>query len=430
MPEDSHLLKLKETDQQSADLRRKNKKWIMVVLLAAGIMAAVVGVRMRNTAETARTAQEGSKASRVIPVAAAPVAQRDLPIYLDGLGNVAAFKTVTVRSQVDGRLEQVLFREGQEVRRGELLAQIDSRPFQIQLRQAEGALARDSALLKSGKLNLERFIALREQKLIAQQQVDDQQAAVGQLEGAVRVDEAQIENAKLNIDYARIVAPIDGITGVRLVDPGNIIRANDQTGLVLITQLDPIAVLFTLPAENLPKVAEQMRAGPLSVEAYSQDGDTQLARGKLELIDNQINAATATMRMKAVFPNPKRLLWPNQFVKTRLLLTVRKNAIVVPATAVQRGPKGLFVYVIRADQTVEMRPVEVELTQGDLSLVRSGLKPGEQVVTDGQNQLRPDSRVQPRDNPTAPPAGGAPAPGSTAGAPPPQQGAPQKGNRS
>ena len=278
MPEDSHLLKLKETGRQSADLRRKNKKWLILLLLAAGI-AAVVGLRMRNAAETTRTAQEGNKAPRIIPVVAAPVAQRDVPIYLEGLGTVTAFKTVTLRSQVDGRLEQVLFREGQEVRRGDLLARIDSRPFQIQLRQAEGALARDGALLKSGKLNLERFITLREQKLIAQQQVDDQQAAVGQLEGAVRVDEAQIENARLNIDYARIVAPIDGITGVRLVDPGNVIHASDQTGIVLITQLDPITVLFTLPSENLPTVAEQMRAGPLSVEAYSRDGDVQLAKG-------------------------------------------------------------------------------------------------------------------------------------------------------
>lgn len=418
MPEDSHLLKLKETNRPSADLQRRSRKWIVFLLLSAGIAAAVVGIRMRNAAETTRTAQEGSKAPRIIPVAAAPVVQRDIPIYLDGLGTVIAFKTVTVRSQVDGRLEQVLFREGQEVRRGDLLAQIDSRPFQIQLRQAEGALARDSALLKSGKLNLERFITLREQKLIAQQQVDDQQAAVGQLEGAVRVDEAQVENARLNIDYARIVAPIDGITGVRLVDPGNIIHANDQTGIVLITQLDPISILFTLPSENLPTVAEQMRAGPLPVEAYSRDGDVLLAKGKLELIDNQINAATATMRLKAVFPNPKRLLWPNQFVKARLLVTTRKNAVVVPATAIQRGPKGLFVYVIKPDQTVEMRPVEVELTQGDLSLIRSGLKPGEQVVTDGQNQLRPDSKVQPRESSTPPPQ------------PPPTNTASPKGNRS
>ena len=389
----------------------KQKVWTIAALLAAaGIIAALVAARLRAATEASRSAPGAGQAARVVPVVAAPVVERDVPIYLDGLGNVAAYKTVMVKSQVDGRLDEVSFREGQEVHRGDRLAQIDPRPFLIQLRQAEGALARDSALLHSGRLNLERFATLREQKLIAQQQLDDQQAAVGQLEGAVRVDEAQIESAKLNLEYARIVSPLDGVTGVRLVDPGNLVHASDATGIVVITQLDPIAVVFTLPAENLPQVAEQMRGGSLSVEAYSRDGEIPLATGKLELIDNQINAATATMRLKAVFPNPKRLLWPNQFVKTRLLLTTRKNVLVVPATAVQRGPKGLFVYVIKPDQTVEARPVEVELTQGDLAVIRSGLKTGEPVVTDGQNQLRPDSRVQSRGTerpaPQAAPRGG------------------------
>jgi multidrug efflux system membrane fusion protein len=374
--------------------------------------------RMNKTPETPQTAAPGGKTDRVIPVIAAPVVAQDVPIYLDGLGNVAAYKTVTIKSQADGRLDQVLFREGQEVRRGDLLAQIDPRPFLIQLRQAEGALARDSALLRNGKLSLERLMKLREQNLIAQQQVDDQQASVGQLEGAVRVDEAQIENAKLNIDYARIVSPIDGITGVRLVDPGNIVRATDQTGIVLITQIDPISVLFTLPSENLPKVSEQMRLGPLTVEAYSRDGEISLAKGKLELIDNQINVTTATMRLKSVFQNPQRLLWPNQFVKARLLLTTRKNALVVPAPAVQRGPKGTFIYVIKSDQTVEARPIEIELTQGDITIIRSGLKADEQVVTDGQNQLRPGSKVQPRGTEQpAPPAGAAPQAPSPSGTP-------------
>ncbi|MBI3804234.1 MAG: efflux RND transporter periplasmic adaptor subunit [Nitrospirae bacterium] len=398
------------------------------------MIAAVIAARLRAAPDAGRSAQgpgSGGPAARAVPVIAAPVVERDMPIYLEGLGNVAAYKSVTVKSQVDGRLNEVSFREGQEVRRGELLAQIDPRPFLIQLRQAEGALARDSALLQSGKLNLERFATLREQKLIAQQQVDDQRAAVGQLEGAVRVDEAVIESAKLNLEYARIISPIDGVTGVRQVDPGNLIRATDQNGIVLITQLDPISVLFTLPAENLTRVAEQMRGGALRVDAYSQDGETLLATGKLELIDNQINVNTATMRLKAVFPNPKRLLWPNQFVKTRLLLTTNKNAMVVPSPAVQRGPKGLFVYVIKSDQTVEARPVEVALTQGDLTVIRSGLKVGEQVVTDGQNQLRPDSKVQPRsgDRP-GPPSGAASAPGvpsASGGATPPSGTTPPAG---
>src|SRR5579884_1065516 len=404
---------------------------IVLILVLAGITAVIVAARLRAATDANRSTQgagqgsgqnAGNPAARAVPVIAAPVAERDVPIYLDGLGNVIAYKTVTVKSQVDGRLNEVLFREGQEVRRGEVLAQIDPRPFQIQLNQAEGALARDKALLESGRRNLERFATLREQKLIAQQQEDDQRAAVGQLEGAVRIDEAQIESAKLNLEYARIVSPIDGITGVRQVDPGNLVHATDQSGIVLITQLDPISVIFTLPAENLTKVAMEMRNGPLRVDAYSQDGAILLATGKLELIDNQINVNTATMRLKATFPNPKRLLWPNQFVKTRLLLTTRKNAIVVPAPAVQRGPKGLFVYVIKPDQTVEARPVEVALTQGEITVLQSGVKPGEQVVTDGQNQLRPDSKVQPRsaDRPTSSP-GGAPAPGappSSGGAPP------------
>lgn len=408
---------------------RRKTGFIIVLLAVAGIAAAVVAARLRAAPEAGRSnpgagAPGGNPAARVVPVIAAPVAERDVPIYLDGLGNVAAYRTVVVKSQVDGRLNEVLFREGQEVRRGEVLAQIDPRPFQIQLNQAEGALARDKALLESGRRNLERFTTLREQKLIAQQQEDDQRAAVGQLEGAVRIDEAQIESAKLNLEYARIVSPIDGITGVRQVDPGNLVHATDQNGIVLITQLDPIAVLFTLPAENLTRVAEEMRNGPLRVDAYSQDGATLLATGKLELIDNQINVNTATMRLKAIFPNPKRLLWPNQFVKTRLLLTTRKNAVVVPSQAVQRGPKGLFVYVIKLDQTVEARPVEVALTQGEVTLLQSGVKPGEQVVTDGQNQLRPDSKVQLRSGDrTGPPSGAAPSPG----APPSSNAAPPAG---
>lgn len=395
---------------------RRKTGFIIVLLTVVGIVAAVVAARLRAAPEAARSSQgagqgAGNPAARAVPVIAVPVREQDVPIYLDGLGNVAAYRTVSVKSQVDGRLNEVLFREGQEVRRGEVLAQIDPRPFLIQLRQAEGALARDQALLESGRRNLERFTTLREQKLIAQQQEDDQRAAVGQLEGAVRIDEAQIENAKLNLEYARIVSPIDGITGVRQVDPGNLVHATDQNGIVVITQLDPISVIFTLPAENLTRVAEQMRRGPLRVEAYSQDGVTQLATGTLEVIDNQINVNTATMRLKATFPNPKRLLWPNQFVKARLLLTTDKNAIVVPAPAVQRGPKGLFVYVIKPDQTVEARPVEVALTQGDLTVIRSGLKAGEQVVTDGQNQLRPDSKVQPRSGDrTGSPSGAAPGP--------------------
>jgi multidrug efflux system membrane fusion protein len=349
----------------------------------------------RSAGSTAQSSGPGGGA-RVIPVSAAQVAQRDLPIYLDGLGNVSAFKTITVRAQVDGRLDAVLFREGQAVKRGQVIAQIDPRPFEIQLHQAEGALARDAAQLKDAQLNFERNKNLRERKLIAQQLVDDQAALVGQLEGTTRIDRAAIETARLNLDYARIVAPIDGVTGVRSVDAGNLVRSSDPGGLVVIAQLDPIAMLFTLPEDNLPSVMQEMQAGPLPVEAWSRDGATKLGTGQLAVVDNQINSATATMRLKAVFPNPQHLLWPNQFIKARLHLTTRKNALVVPATVVQRGPDGTFAYVIGQDQTVQPRPVEVDLTQGDVSVIAKGLSPGELVVVDGQNQLRPGSKVAPR----------------------------------
>jgi multidrug efflux system membrane fusion protein len=346
-------------------------------------------------------------------VVAAQAQKKDVPIYLDGLGNVTAFKTVTVRSQVDGRLEQVLFREGQTVRAGEQIARIDQRPFLNQLHQAQGALSRDEAQLRSARLNLERYRALREEKLIAQQQVDDQQALVGQTEGAVQVDRALIDAAKLNLDYANIRSPLEGVTGMRQVDPGNLIRANDPNGLVVITQLDPIAMIFSLPQDDLPRVMHELARGPMEVEAWSRDGGIKLAAGRLALVDNQINAATSTMRLKAIFPNPQRLLWPNQFVKARLLLTTRKDALVVPSTVPQRGPEGTFAYVISADQTVQPRPIELELTQGDLAIVARGLQPGELVVADGQSQLRPGGPVVVQQPQSAQPAremGRAPGP--------------------
>ena len=334
-------------------------------------------------------------AARVVPVAAAKVEQRDLPVWLEGLGSVAAFKTITVRTQVDGRLEAVLFKEGQAVKRGQVLAQIDARPWQIQLQQAEGALARDNAQLRAAQLNLRRNQDLLERKLIAAQTVDDLAALEGQFEGAVRIDKAAVASARLNLDYARITSPIDGVTGVRLVDPGNIVHAADP-GLVVIAQLDPISLLFTLPEDLLPAVMHQLSAGAMPVEAWSRDGSQKLATGQLALVDNQINAATATMRLKAVFPNPQHALWPNQFIKARLLLTTRKGALTVPSTVVQRGPDGTFAWVIQADQTAQPRPIEVDLTQGDTSIISRGLAAGEEVVVDGQSQLKPGSKVAPR----------------------------------
>ncbi len=377
---------------------RRNRWWMVLVAIAVAA-AAVWGVRARSGASSSAAGSRGqeAQAARPVPVVAVAVARRDVPIFLEGLGNVTAFKMVTVKTQVDGRLDQVLFREGQLVRRGEVLAQIDPRPFQIQLHQGEGALARDEAQLAGARRNLARYEALAEQKLIARQQVDDQAAAVGQLEGAVQIDRAAIETARLNLDYARIVSPIDGVTGIRGVDPGNVVHAADQNGIVVVTQIDPIAVLFTLPQDQLTPVSVELARGPLGVELYSRDGATLLGTGELAVVDNQINQATSTIRLKAIAPNPRRVLWPNQFVNVRLRLTTRRGALVMPATAVQRGPSGTFVYVVGSDMTASPRPVELESAQGDLAIVAKGVQEGERVVADGQNQLRPGSKVAPRE---------------------------------
>ncbi len=319
-----------------------------------------------------------------------------MPIWLEGLGSVTGFYQVTVHTQVDGRLDQVLFKEGQVVHHGQQLAQIDPRPFQIQQHNAEGALARDQAQLTGAKLDLDRYVELAKQKLIGQQQADDQKAVVGQAEGAVRIDQATIDQAKLNLDYARITSPIEGVVGIRMVDPGNIVHAADTSGIVLITQIDPIAVLFTLPQDNFVQVSQAMQRGAVPVEAWDRDSHTRLGEGLLGVIDNQINQTTATLRLKAIFKNRDRTLWPNQFVKARMLLDTVKGALVLPATAVQRGPQGNIVYVVGDDSTVTSRPVTTGATSGDLVVLTKGVELGEQVVVEGQNQLRNGSKVAAR----------------------------------
>jgi multidrug efflux system membrane fusion protein len=338
----------------------------------------------------------GAGADKPVPVLLATAATKDVPITLEGLGTVTAYKTANVRSQVDGLLQKVIFREGQTVKKGEQLAQIDPRPFDIQLHQAQAALARDSGQLRGAERDLIRYEAVVTKQLIPQQQVDDQRATVEQLRGAVQGDEATIESAKLNLDYARIKSPIDGVTGVRQVDPGNLVHATDASGIVVVTQLDPIAVIFTLPQDDLQRVVAAQAAakgGSLAVDALSRDGAQALATGSLEVVDNQINTATATIRIKAIFPNPNRRLWPNQFVKTRLELAVRKGALVVPAVAIQRGPQGTFVYVAGAAGTAEPRPVTVDVIEGDEALIAKGLVAGAEVVIEGQNQLRPGAKI-------------------------------------
>jgi multidrug efflux system membrane fusion protein len=326
----------------------------------------------------------------VLTVAAA---QRDVPILREGLGNVTAFYTVTIKTQVDGRIDKVFFQEGQKVKKGDVLIQIDPRPFQIQLLSAQASLERDEAQLKNGQLNADRYKTLSQQNLIAQQQYTDQAATVAQLDGQVKADQAAIESARLNIDYARITSPIEGVVGVRLVDPGNVVHATDLSGLVVVTQLDPIALIFTLPEDDLPTISKAMSTGGLAVDAFSRDGSTRLATGQLSVIDNQINSSTATLRLKAIFQNPQKVLWPTEFVKARLHLSTLNGAVVIPTSAVERGPQGTFVYVVAPDSTAMVRPVAVALSQGEVAVVAKGVNVGDAVVVEGQAQLRPGARV-------------------------------------
>jgi membrane fusion protein, multidrug efflux system len=333
----------------------------------------------------------------VMPVSVATAQRRDMPIYLTGLGSVTAFNTVSVKSRVDGQLVQVAFKEGQHVNKGDLLAVIDPRPYQVALEQAQATLFRDQAQLRDAKLNYERYKGLLQQSgAMSQQQVDTQQATVDQLEGTVRTDQANIDNAKLNLVYCHITAPVSGRIGLRLVDEGNMVHATDTNPLIVITQLQPIAVLFTLPEDQLPAVAKQMAQRTLQVEAYSRDDQTKLDTGTLLTIDNEIDQSTGTGRLKAVFDNRKSGLWPNQFVNAKLLLQTLKNVTVIPAAAVQRGPDGNFVYVVKPDKTVEVRQVEIAQTQNNASAISSGISPGDIVVTDGQDKLQAGSKVQPR----------------------------------
>jgi membrane fusion protein, multidrug efflux system len=337
---------------------------------------------------------------QTIPVTVASAQKQDLPIYLSGLGSVAAYYTVSVKSRVDGQLVDVKFKEGEFVKQGALLAVIDPRPYQVALDQAQATLFKDQASLKDAQLNYERYKGLLQNSgAMSQQQVDTQKATADQLEGAVRNDQALVENAKLNLTYCHITAPVSGRIGLRLVDPGNIVHASDANPMLVITQLQPITALFTLPEDQLPAVAAQMRRGPLEVDAYSRDDQTKLATGKLLTIDNQVDQTTGTARLKAVFQNEESQLWPNQFVNVHLLLETRKGVTVVPNDAVQTGPQGSYVYVVKSDNTVEVRPVKVAITEGNLAQIATGLTPTETVVTDGQDKLQAGTHVEPHIHP-------------------------------
>jgi len=360
----------------------------------AAVAAFLVGCSSGATSKPQKA--QAASAPRAVSVAVAPVQKQDVPVYLSGLGAVTAFNTANIKSRVDGQIMRVNFREGQDVHEGELLIEIDSRPYQVQVQQLEAQLFKDQATLRDAKLNLDRYTALIPSGSIAQQQVDTQKALVDQLDGTVRNDQAQINSAKLNIVYCHITAPFTGRVGLRQVDPGNIVHSSDTNPMLILTQLRPIAVIFTLPEDVLTKVSQQMRHGTLEVDAFSRDDQTKLATGKLLTIDNQIDPTTGTAKLKSVFDNTDNQLWPNQFVNADLLVETRKNSVVVPTAAVLRGPQGTFVYVVNPDKTVQDKVVTVALTQGDTTVVTSGVNPGETVVTDGQDKLQRGSRIEPR----------------------------------
>lgn len=375
----------------AAFLRRRWIALVAVCLLAVGVIMFFA----KGGQQTSRAAQQGVRAAPAVPVVAVPVKKGDFSVYLPGLGNVTANNTVTVRTRVDGQLTKVLFREGQIVRAGELLAEIDPRPFEAQLTQAEGALSRDQALLQNARVDLDRYKELLKRDLIPKQQRDTQEALVHQYEGAVKADQGQIDNAKLQLVYSRITAPISGRIGLRQVDQGNIVHASDANGLVVITQLQPIAVIFSVPEDNVSQVLARLKSGArLTVEAWDRDQKQKLATGTLLTVDNQIDPNTGTVKLKAEFQNKNNELFPNQFVNARLIIEVKHDAVIVPSPAIQRGPQGTFVYVVRPDQMAEMRPVTLGVSEEGNTSITSGLSPGELVVVDGADRLRDGSRVE------------------------------------
>lgn len=373
----------------------KNPVWRKRAAIAGGLaVAAGLALALWPQAQPAKTGggRPGGPDGRPVAVVAAQAVRRDMPIYLDAIGTVQAYNTVTVRSRVDGELVEVLFKEGQDVRVGDVLAQIDPRTYRAQYEQAVATRDKDSAQLDAARRDLARYVGLGDR--VSGQSVDTQRALVRQLEATVRADEAAASNAKTMLSYTVIAAPIDGRTGMRLVDRGNIVRASDATGLVTLTQVQPISVVFTLPQQSLAAVNERLRQdGRLQVTALQPETRVLADTGELELVDNQIDQTTGTIKLKAVMPNAERKLWPGGFVNVRLLLSVRRDGLVVPAQAVQRGPQGTYVFAVKEDRTVEMRAVKVATVEAGQALLDEGLAEGDTVVVEGTAKLQPGARI-------------------------------------
>jgi membrane fusion protein, multidrug efflux system len=377
---------------------RNTRRTRNIVIGVVVVVAILLFLLIRHRAATAK--QEAGKANgpgggkdRAVPVAVATVRAQDVPVYYDGLGNVNALNTVTVKTRIDGQLLQFFFREGQVVQAGAELALIDPRPSEAALAQAEANQFKDAAALENARRDLARYSELYKSGVIPQQQYDTQVSQVRVDEGAVKSDAAVVQNARLNVSYCHIKAPITGTVGIRFVDPGNMVHASDPNGLLVITQVQPIAVLFTLPEDQLPAVTQHMREGTLPVEAWNRDLTQKIATGRLLTVDNQIDPNTGTVRAKAIFDNADGALFPNQFVNARLQVEIRRGALTVPAAAVQHGAQGNYVYVVQSDKTVEMRPVQIVLTEGTTDVV-SGVSPGDEVVTDGADKLQPHGKVE------------------------------------
>src|SRR3984957_14016501 len=365
----------------------KGRAWATIAIAA---IVLIVGRSMLHKSASAAT----RKPAQDIAVDTVRAARSDVPIFLQGLGTVQAFYTVTVTARVDGELQRVAFTEGQAVHKGDLLAQIDPRPNQAAYEQAVATKLKDESLLKNAKLDFERYTQLQPQDLASKQTVDTQRALVEQIAAQIKVDQAVIDNARTQLDYTLIVSPINGRTGIRLIDPGNIVHAADTTGIVVVTQVQPISVIFTLPEEDLSLVTSAMAAGPVNVTTVSRDGGVELDQGKLVLIDNEIDQPTGTAKLKAVFDNEHNTLWPGQFVNARVLVRTDKSALTIPTSAVQLGPNGPFTYVVKSDSTVEVRPLKIGAESSGMTIIHNGLALNERVVTSNQYRLQAGVHVR------------------------------------